>query len=63
MVSSAAVLFYFIGSFIPYKAKPFGGSHCSGVSLGNHARRVKGVLFLFYYNARVRQVLFVFNIR
>lgn len=45
MVSSTAVLFYFIGSFIPYKAKPFGGSHCSGVSLGNHARRVKGVLF------------------
>ena len=44
MVSSAAVLFYFIGSFIPYKAKPFGGSHCSGVSLGNHARRVKSEL-------------------
>lgn len=30
MVLSTAVLFYFIGSFIPYKAKPFGGSHCSG---------------------------------
>lgn len=30
MVLSTAVLFYFIGSFVPYKAKASGGSHCSG---------------------------------
>ena len=44
MVSSAAVLFYFIGSFVPYKAKASRDRTAAEVSLGNHARRVKGVL-------------------
>lgn len=47
MVSSTAVLFYFIGSFVPYKAKASRDRTAAEVSLRNHARRVKGVLFCF----------------